>query len=422
MNNKEINQLLQANVITQETAERISEYYRDKKTSSGFSLFTVFAVFASLLVSLGIILIIAHNWDELSKSLKLFFAFVPLVTAQSLCLYTLLRKRGITAWREGTASALFFSLGACIALISQIYHIPGDLAAFVFTWMIFCLPVIYLMNSSVVSVLYIIGISYYAAETGYWSATSESNLWYWLMLLLGMPHYYMLLKKRFDSNFTIYHNWVIPLSLTAVLGTLSAQFSEWMYLAYMSLFAVFYLSAHTSLFNSQKRRNNGYLIVGALGTISLLLALSFEEFWKKLLQKTFESSALFQSPEFLVTCILSCIAFILLYNSKRLQTRSVKPLDLVFLAFVIIFLIGMKSMASMVLINIMVLLIGMTTIREGVRANHLGILNYGLLIITALTVCRFFDTDLSFVVRGVLFIAVGVGIFILNTWMLKKRT
>jgi len=421
MNNNELKRLLQANVITEETAERIREYYRSNKNSSGFTLFTVFAIFASLLVSLGIILIIAHNWDELSKSLKVVFAFLPLVAAQSLCLYTLFRRRNITAWREGSATFLFFSLGACIALVSQIYHIPGDLGKFVFTWMIFCLPVIYLMNSSVVSILYLTGIAYYAVETGYWSGASGSDLWYWLMLFLSLPYYYSLLNRRPDSNFTIYHNWVIPLSLTAVLGTLSAAFPELMYVAYMSLFGVFYLIGRSSFFLSQKRRNNGYLILGSLGTMSLLLSLSFEWFWKKLPAKDFYSSSLFVSQEFLVALVLSCAAILLLYRSKRLHIQRIKPLDLVFLAFIVIFLIGMHSMISMILINIIVLLIGMMTIREGVRADHLGILNYGLLIITALTACRFFDTDLSFVFRGILFIAVGVGIFILNTWMLKKR-
>jgi hypothetical protein len=194
-----------------------------------------------------------------------------------------------------------------------------------------------------------------------------------------------------------------------------------MYVAYMSLFGVFYLSGQSSFFSSQKRRNNGYLILGALGTVSLLLSLSFEWFWKKLLVKDFYSSSLFVSQEFLVALVLSCAAILLLSKSNRIHIQRIKPLDWVFLVFLVIFLIGVHSMVSMILVNIMILLIGVVTIREGARSDHLGILNYGLLIITALTACRFFDTDLSFVLRGILFIAVGVGIFILNTWMLKKR-
>jgi len=52
---------------------------------------------------------------------------------------------------------------------------------------------------------------------------------------------------------------------------------------------------------------------------------------------------------------------------------------------------------------------------------HFGILNYGLVIITALIFCRFFDTNMSFVIRGLLFVLVGVGFFAANYVMFKKQ-
>jgi hypothetical protein len=51
----------------------------------------------------------------------------------------------------------------------------------------------------------------------------------------------------------------------------------------------------------------------------------------------------------------------------------------------------------------------------------LSLLNYGLLILTALIICRFFDLDMSFVARGLLFVLVGAGFFAANIWMVKKR-
>lgn len=78
-------------------------------------------------------------------------------------------------------------------------------------------------------------------------------------------------------------------------------------------------------------------------------------------------------------------------------------------------------MVSQLLINLLILTLAVHTIRDGAQRNHLGILNYGLLIITALILCRFFDTDFSFVVRGLLFISVGVGFFATNYYMIQKR-
>ncbi|MGV3706058.1 MAG: DUF2157 domain-containing protein [Arcticibacter sp.] len=421
MNNNELRQLVEASVITEETADRIRHYYQEKKGDSKLTLFTVFGILASLLVGLGIILIIAHNWDQLTKGLKLVLAFIPLVAAQGLCLYVLLRKNPPgTAWREGSATFLFFSLGACIALISQMYHISGDIEKFLFVWMFLCLPVIYLMQSSVTSLLYLCGITWYALASDDWSPAHLPDFWYWLMFSLAMPHYYALVSRHPKSNFTGYHNWIIPLSLSLGLATVSHTIPQLMYIAYMSLFAVFYLSGHLLSGTFQRRRNNPYLLLGSLGTITLLLYLSFEEFWTKLLRKDFYTDALLRSPELLASLILTGAAILLAYKSLKL--RKPKPMDMVFAVFILVFLAGTQSMISVVFINVIILICGMMIIREGARSDNLGVLNYGLLIISALTACRFFDTDLSFVLRGLIFITVGIVIFILNTWMLKRRT
>jgi hypothetical protein len=100
---------------------------------------------------------------------------------------------------------------------------------------------------------------------------------------------------------------------------------------------------------------------------------------------------------------------------------EINPIEPVFILFIMAFLIGLFSPFSVILINLIVLLIGVITVRNGAKLNHLGILNFGLLIITALVICRFFDTNLSFVVRGGMFVLVGAGFFVLNIWMLKKR-
>ena len=73
------------------------------------------------------------------------------------------------------------------------------------------------------------------------------------------------------------------------------------------------------------------------------------------------------------------------------------------------------------LANILVLLIGVAEINRGNKSNNLGILNYGLAIITILIICRFFDTDMSFAIRGILFLLVGFGFFVTNYITLKKR-
>ena len=76
---------------------------------------------------------------------------------------------------------------------------------------------------------------------------------------------------------------------------------------------------------------------------------------------------------------------------------------------------------GVIFINAWILLIAMFYIRKGARKDHLGILNFGLLIIASLALLRFFDEGIPFVWRGLFFVATGVGFFLANYFILKKR-
>ena len=419
---KDIPELVKADVISQETADKIRDYYRKQGGQSTNRLFIVFGILGAILVGLGIILIIAHNWDELSRTTKILLAFLPLLVGQVLCGFVLLKKQDSVAWKESGTSFLVFTVGASISLVSQIYNIPGNLSSFLLTWMLLCLPLIYVMKSSIASLLYLIGITYYACEASYWTYPFSESYFYWILLLSIIPHYYLLYKKKPESNFMIFHNWLIPFSVIITLGTLAKRTDELMFIAYFNLFGLFYLIGDLDFFTKQRPRNNGYKVLGFLGTIILLLILSFDWFWEDLREEDFLFSKVISSPEFFASAILSLFAGVLLVlQVKNKSLNDIKPISPIFILFIITFIIGLSSPLSVVLTNILVFAIGILTIRDGAKFDNLGVLNYGLLIITALVVCRFFDTDLSFVIRGGLFVSVGIGFFATNYWMLKKR-
>lgn len=419
---KDIQELLEAHIIGNETAEKIKDYYENKQTFSVNKLLIVFGIFGAVLVGLGIILIIAHNWDELPKMLKTLFAFIPLLAGQIICARVILKKDNNTAWVESSAAFLFFALGASISLVSQIYHIEGELSSFILTWMLLILPAVYLLKSSIISLLYIIGITYYACETAYWTYTGEESIIYWLLLSAIMPYYYILYKKKPDSNFMNFHNWLIPISLVISLGILAHEQEQLMQVSYMSMFGLFILTGNLSSFKSNKIINKGYLIVGSLGTMGMLLFLSFNFFWEDLNYNNLQFLELIMSAEFISIIIFSGLASYLLFKQKK-ESKSIleKPEEYTFLLFILIFIVGIFTDFAVILVNILVFAIGIATIYKGAKKDNLGILNYGLLIISALITCRFFDTDLNFVLRGLLFITVGAGFFIANYRMLKNR-
>jgi len=138
---KDLLELFENGVISQETAGNITAYYASKGDNSKNRLFIVFGILGATLVGLGLILIIAHNWDDLSRFTKTILAFIPLIIGQLSSGYTILKKATSTAWRETSGVFLFFGIGASISMVSQIYNIPGDLSNFILFWMLLALPV-----------------------------------------------------------------------------------------------------------------------------------------------------------------------------------------------------------------------------------------------------------------------------------------
>lgn len=419
---REIPELVKEGVITQEVADRISDYYQKKGHSSGNRLLTTFGVLGAVLVGLGLILILAHNWDELTRPVKLTFAFLPLIAGQLVAAYVILNKIQSTAWRESTSAFVFFAVGACISLVSQIYNIPGHLEGFLLLWMILCLPLIYLMKSSVASLLYIAGITTFGCFAGYSAFSTYPPGLYWVLLLAAGPHYFLLFLRQPGSNQLNWHHWMVPLSLIISLGTIASELDSIMFIAYFSLFGLFYQVGRLPVFNPTGFMENAYLVLGSLGTIILLLSLSFDEFWKDLSGTDLTTAQLLTSPELYTALLLTLLAAGLWsMHWKKRKLMDMQPIEPVFLLFICCYLLGLITPFALVLINVLALAIGVLTIRDGARGNHLGVLNYGLLIIAALVLCRFFDADLSFVIRGILFVAVGAGFFVINYRMLKKR-
>lgn len=123
----------------------------------------------------------------------------------------------------------------------------------------------------------------------------------------------------------------------------------------------------------------------------------------------------------IILTFLMAAGLLFLYLVKN-AGQKINPLVFIFLVFTGIFFIGIGAPAlGAILMNLLVLAVGIFIIRRGLEINHLGILNYGLLIITVLVLCRFFDTDLSFVLRGLMFVGVGAGFFFANSLLMKKR-
>ncbi|NND33677.1 MAG: DUF2157 domain-containing protein [Saprospiraceae bacterium] len=416
---QDLEELVNAGILSAPKSQEIRQYFLNQEKQSKSRQFIVFGLLGAILVGLGIILILAHNWDQLSRLTKTIIAFTPLIVAQGLCIYTLTMKREVRSWRESSGTLLVFGIGATLAMISQIYNIPGNVASFMLTWCLLVLPLIYLLPSTMATVLYILGISYYAVETGYGSQAAGNAQYYWLLLLAILPYYLQMLRQHSNSNFTYLLNWLMPISLSIVLGTIAGEQPTWLFLTYINLFGLFYLIGKTVPKFRDHWKNNGYLALGSIGIIVLFLTLSFRQLWKEI----GEVDLNIYSIEFLVALVIlsgSVFLIIKLYRSE-FSVLVQDPLSLAFAMFSAVFIFSRPApTVAVVLINVLLFLIGLSMIKKAMSTLNLGLLNYALLILTALIVCRFFDTNISFIVRGLLFVLIGIGFFIANYRLIRE--
>ena len=154
----ELPTLVNGGVLDGAAAERLRRHYEASAGRSRNWALVAFGLLGGTLVGLGVILLLAHNWENLSRAARTALAFSPLVASQILAGWSMRSGKNSTAWREGIGAFWMLSIGAAIALVAQIYHIPGDAGRFALTWMLLSLPVIYLLNATGPALAYLAGM------------------------------------------------------------------------------------------------------------------------------------------------------------------------------------------------------------------------------------------------------------------------
>lgn len=105
----ELPRLVSADVLTSSDERRIRGHYGEVPSNTPIFLAGC-AILGALLVGLGVILILAHNWESLPRALRAAISLSTLLAGQLAVVATLVKTRD-TGWKE--ASAMFL-VGICV--------------------------------------------------------------------------------------------------------------------------------------------------------------------------------------------------------------------------------------------------------------------------------------------------------------------
>lgn len=410
---RELPELEARGLISAQTAEALRSHYQMRLGARPAWGRIAVAILGAVLTGLGVILLVAHNWSELSRPARTVIAFLPLLIAQSLAAFALLRRATSTAWREASGVGLSLAIGASIALIEQTYHLgSADYARFLLTWTLLALPVVYLLRSSGALLLVWTGLVLWM-----WQASAFDRIWYWPLLSLSLP--YLWWNWRHDPV-GLGMPWLARGGVAAVVlgvlylsGPSRSALNPALFAALFCLLGLIAASAGNARWAPRR--------TGLWGAALIMLVFSYRDSWSWFRLAPLHD-ALLRPPwqgahDLSLLILLLGAGLILLWRERaRLDLGARWAAALPWLLLILGLALPDRARPELAasLVGLYTLGYALLLIRAGARRADAGSFNGGLLILSVLILMRFVDWQIPYLWRALAFIALGLAFLLSN--------
>jgi uncharacterized membrane protein len=425
---EELPALVDRGVLTEDGAERLRDHFGPVENRGSMNLaLLAFGVLGSLLVGGGIILLFAEYWDQLARWQRTAVAVVPLLVSLLLAGWALRRRPGSAAWREGSATLAALMLGSAIAILVDTYRLPISERNSLLLWVVLVGLLSLIMRSNVVAVIFLIGATV-------WATISEQGgghaLWFWpLATVVMVPH---LQRAVGDDRYGVRASnllWAIALCVCVATGfSLSRTMPGLWIVVYAGLFALMLVAAIRWFPDAAAAWQQPLQWVGVAGTLVLSMMLTFPWPWDQIGWQHYRGGGAFVErggfPDVIFAVGIPALAIVLLVASVVRRNRLLPYLwcsspVVAALAYPLVASTNNEIIGT-VLFNLYLFVLGLGTLAVGLRDRKMGIINAGMVILAALIVVRFFDSEIAEIVKGLAFIAVGAGFLTANLILARK--
>ena len=423
---QELPELITRGILTQEAADKIRQHYGEVKSIGKMTvMLIILGTIGALLIGLGIILLLAHNWEQLSRLTRAVLSLAPLAIGQALALWVLWKRPQSGAFKEGSATFLSLMVGASIALINQTYNIPGDTGTFILTWMLLIMPLAYLMQASIPAAIYLIGITVWSGT--YWDNSAQAIL-FWPLAAITIPHFIWALRQEsYALRATILSLiMVICVSFAASFSLGETWPGSWV-IIFPSLYSVFYFLGWLEVNKITTNWQRPLRLIGAIGLFILAFQFTFRYVWQHLDVDDYSYAmnrniaGINALPDYIITLAIIAAAILLFYDQVKRKNIMISLLGAVPLLAIIAYLVrGQSAVLPLIIFNVYLFILSLSRIIVGVRSNNLAIINIGMLMLAMLIIARFFDSDISFIIKGLVFIIVGSGFLVTNAILARR--
>jgi uncharacterized membrane protein len=419
---RELPGLVEAGVMPAEIADRLRSHYGELEPPGGAAKRAVilFSILGAALIGGGIILLLAHNWEELSRTVRALVSVLPLAISQLFGAWILFTKRQSVAWREGVGAFQALAIGAAISLVAQTYNLGGSFADFILTWSLLGLPIAYLLGATLPALFYLVGI---AVWTG--SVEEANRLWYFALLGLALPFLLQVSQSDRYHPRPVLLGWVLAITSCIGMGIALERVyspSEAWPLVFAAMFAGLFLVGTRWWNQAASAWQRPFQTIGSLGAVGLSLLLTFHEPWghRANWRHWGDETTKMELGCAIALFLASLILWVSAWKRRNWPEILLGSLPLVALA-AWYFASDNAEFMGRVLFNLYLVILGIGTLVAGLAKGRLGVVNAGLSVLSAVILCRFFDSNLGFVLRGVAFILVGIGFLATNLVLIRRK-
>jgi hypothetical protein len=406
------------------TAERLTARYAAAAASGTSWGRVVFGALGALLVGLGVIALLAANWSDIPRDVRAAIAFAPLTFCAGL--YAVGARRGweTRAFLEPLGIGWGLAIGAGIALISQTYHIPGEVETFVFTWMLLLVPVLYATGALAAVAGYYVGLLVWVSLA---QLAGGVGLFYWPMALLAVP---VIRDARRESETGVRANlmlWSAALCSTAAVGvTLEKSLPGLWMIIYTGAFSALFLQGMLARGETGTLWQNPLRTLGAGGLGVVLYLLIFEWPWHEIGPQHWRDDTSVHAWATVFDYALGVVlpvaaAFLLVQVWRKLSARAWEEktalptcvacawgaAPFVTSAAYAVAAYSKSDALPSVVMTAYLSGLGLATLGAGLADRRLLLVNAGTVTLLGVILGKFFCSEVSFTVKGVSFIVCG---------------
>jgi uncharacterized membrane protein len=413
-------------IVTADGARRLRERYA-AEPRGGLAQMIVGAV-GALLIGTGLIAVLAYNWDEFPRWVRLGLALGPLAATQAASCWVLGRGDTAKPWqREGAALGQTLAVGAALALVSQIYNLPGEWTDLVFWWCAVAVPLAWVMKSNAVAIAYLVGIAVWTvaeAQRSNWSAAADVadvHWWFPVMLAGVLP-----LWPGTEGRARPAPGSRLVLAASALTGLFAVAAhaavrpgepdAAAFWLAMLSATAVLLFPLDRAGI-AEPLAGKPQVVLGGLALVGMALVATYEDPARALVK-----GVGFALPLGWCWLLLAAVAAFgaLAFRQGRYAVLAVAGLALVPLLAAPFWRAGADGWPVAITYSLVLLATAIALIALEFLGRQ-GAARIGAALITLLVILRMTDADVSLLVKGLAFILIGSGFLAFNAFVTRRR-